>query len=144
MRATLIVLALTLGLAHGDEPKLDGAKAEMKKLEGSWVWTHMSRKGFKAPLPVEAILVFSADGSGVQKEPGQPDKKFTYVLDPSKTPRELDIFEADGKLGILAIYELDGDTLRFAATDGEASSKKRLGKFDADDANVWYLKRQKK
>jgi uncharacterized protein (TIGR03067 family) len=144
MRVTLIALALTLGLAHGDEPKVDGAKAEMKKLEGAWVWTHMSRKGFKVSLPADSVIIFGADGTVVQKEKGEPEKKNTYRVDPSKTPREMDFFYPDGKPNILAVYELDGDTLRFAACDGDDSTKRRLGKLDADDAYIWYLKRQKK
>lgn len=144
MGVSLIILSLGVGLALGGEPKVDGAKAEMKKLEGTWVWTHSSRKGIKFPVPPEVVFVFGTDGSVVQKEKGQPEKKNTYLVDPSKTPGEMAFFYPDGKMNLLAVYELDGDTLRFGAVDGGEGTKKRLGKLDADDAYLWYLKRQKK
>ncbi len=144
MRVVLIILASCLGMAYGDEPKVESTQAEMKKLEGTWVMTHMSRKGFKVPLPVEVVIVFGTDGSVVQREKGQPEKKSTYRVDPSKSPREIDFLDADGKLDMLGIYERDGDTFRFGASDDGDSTKNRLDKFDAANAYLWYLKRQKK
>lgn len=144
MGVSLIILSLGVGLALGGEPKVDGVKAEMKKLEGTWVWTHSSRKGIKFPVPPEVVFVFGTDGSVVQKEKGQPEKKITYRVDPSKMPGEMDFFYPDGKMNLLAVYELDGDTLRFGAIDDGEGTKKRPGKLDADDAYLWYLKRQKK
>lgn len=142
MRTVIVLLSLSLFAATPDRPKPDRVTEEMKKLEGCWVWKSISRKGFKAPVPVQVSFTFGLDGSLVQKETGQPEIKCTYKVNPAKSPGHIDISNAEGKLELLLIYELKGETLRLAALDRDDPAKERPRAFDADDAYLWYLKRE--
>ena len=48
MTATLIV-ALTAGLLTADAPRDEAAKAEMKKLEGTWAFQSVTAEGQEVP-----------------------------------------------------------------------------------------------
>src|SRR5437867_6160490 len=82
------------------------------ELEGTWV----AEKGGKK------IELRFAKGQFAGQFPGGKVLKGTYKTDPSKTPKQLDITfketdpKVDGKTAE-CIYEVNGDTLKWAAND---------------------------
>jgi uncharacterized protein (TIGR03067 family) len=76
----------------------------------------------------------------VLKEKGRPDKEFSYKIDASKTPRQIETTNGDNTV-TRGIYELKGDTLKIGCP--KASQGKGVTSFDAKDIAILYLKRAK-
>jgi uncharacterized protein (TIGR03067 family) len=113
-------------LLAADAPKAGTAEEEMKKLQGSWKVVSLEVEGKAIPeeefKDVRVIFkgdkMFSTKGG---KEGGKPNR---YKLDPSKTPKHIDIFHpatvrAAGKkkeevveLTSPEIYSLEGNKLK--------------------------------
>jgi uncharacterized protein (TIGR03067 family) len=111
MRIAVLLLPLS-GLLLAD----DGAKDELAKLKGTWQRVSAEVDGKKAnPMELEkTFLVVEGDRYTLQTPDGT--RKGTFKLDPSKTPRHIDILSASGPnkgKALLGIYELKGATLRY-------------------------------
>ena len=109
------------------EPANDLVNAELKKLEGQWLVVSSERSGKKYPTGNEH-WVFVGDRARVHLRPGNADKNAPFVvnegnllltyhfkLDPSKSPKEIDMTFLDGpnkeRVG-KGIYEISGDKLK--------------------------------
>jgi uncharacterized protein (TIGR03067 family) len=83
--------------------------------QGTWVPTEAELAAQKLPAEVlKALKLTLADGKYTVESGGGTDRG-TYTLDPAKTPKAMDITGTDGPnkgKTFLAIYELDGDTLK--------------------------------
>ena len=66
-----------------------------------------------------------------------------YKLDPSASPKTLDLIQTDPKDGTLCLYELDGDTLNLCYTFGDESSRPREFKADGKKVRVMTFTRVK-
>lgn len=107
-----MALAMIL-LVAADTPKEEGkVKDEMTKLAGTWSFTTLIAEG--NPVPAEYLkgaTIVLKDNTFVMTSFGTTYKG-TYSIDPSKSPKTLDISFTEGpEKGntSLAIYELDGD-----------------------------------
>src|SRR5262245_41003551 len=109
----LLAAAGTAALAGGAAG--DAAERDRKALVGTWQVTSVEANGQK--FPDEAIkdfqLIFTPD-SLTRKKGGKSESGSGYRLDPSKSPKWIDMTgKTDGKdVSIPALYELDGDTLK--------------------------------
>jgi uncharacterized protein (TIGR03067 family) len=116
-RFALSILAFTLiaPIARSDAPKAD----EMKKLEGEWQAVEVEINGKKRTNDDDEVkklrvvikgnnmTIRSSDGAGAER-------KKTFKIDPSKSPKEIDITSLDGqeKDQIAAgIYKFEKDRL---------------------------------
>src|SRR5690349_1833001 len=109
MRPIVLTLFAFAPLFAGDDPKPDDPKAEAEKLRGTWTFSRMERDGRDMTDQAAGVeVVFRADGFS------SPGIETTFTLDPSKSPRAMDITYKEGPAAgqtIKAIYKLDGDTL---------------------------------
>lgn len=94
----------------------DAVDADMKKLSGTWVVTAVEMGGKRPPpdqMPKMEIII---DGNNLTiKDPGGP-KPSTFSIDPSKTPKHLDmnLTRPGEKVTVHCIYSVDADELKLA------------------------------
>lgn len=140
MSMILIGSLLTFGALQDD------GKKELEKVQGKWVATVYEVNGRSLPPEVVKTIKFTfTDDKYVQEIMGMEAERGTQKLDPSKKPKEMDISitEGDGKGMLqLAIYELDGDTIKICANG--AGDKSRPKEFSAKGGAInIVIKREK-
>jgi len=129
----IVVLAMTGGMVLAAEaPKADGA-ADRAALQGTWQVVVQEMRGGAAPGdPREQRMIFAGDSFKLV----DGDKVFlrgTFTVDPSKTPRVMEMIVSEGAgtdhaAPVHGIYELKGGELVWCA--GEPGSEARPVKFD--------------
>ena len=118
------MLLVGLPNASGD-PQDDVVKKELKAMAGTWRPVSAENNGFKVPEDglKDTRRALDADGKWTMRRGEETVLQWKVkTLDPTKTPKEIDIEVASGEYkGVvyLGIYELEGDTLRicFAMPD---------------------------
>jgi uncharacterized protein (TIGR03067 family) len=126
MKKVLAVLAVAL-LAAADRPVSDDARADLKKLAGTWALVAEVSDGQKRDDDyVKKIKwVIHEDGTWKVLEDGQLKFRGKLTVDPTKKPRAIDSTLAGEQEGIIvrSIYEVNGDTLKHCFTVGEERPK---------------------
>jgi uncharacterized protein (TIGR03067 family) len=113
----------------------EGTRQEGKVLEGRWSVKSVVRN--RNDLPAERLKDLQAvfqDRRFMFQQGEKQLSKGTFRLDPSKTPRTIDLLtiDADGtEKTTLAIYELTEDALRIC---GAQPGEERPGEFAAMDS----------
>src|SRR5437764_7726524 len=121
MRIALVTLLCALVLTASDgscaraDDKADVEK-ELKKFQGTWTFASVEAGGKEVPAAeFQGITVtFEGDKYAVKKG-DEVVQACTLKLDPSQSPKALDVTVAEGpKKGavMLGIYEVSGDTLK--------------------------------
>jgi uncharacterized protein (TIGR03067 family) len=115
------------------------AADERKLLEGTWLPTaaELSEKPFDEATLKSMKLVIEGDKYTVTV--GKAIDKGAVKIDPAAKPKTMDIIGADGPnkgKTFLAIYELNGDTLRVCY---DLSGKARLTEFKTEKGNLLFL-----
>src|SRR5690348_6922028 len=121
MRIALVTLLCTLVLtasggtgARADD-KADVEK-ELKKFQGTWTFESVETGGKQEPAAdFKGMTVIFEGGKYTVKKGDEVIQVGTQKLDPSKSPKTLDVTVADGlNKGalMLGIYEITGDTLK--------------------------------
>ena len=137
----VLLLAGAVLAVAADDKKEDAAKAELKKLEGTWLLVSAEENGQKAPdngVKIKAVV----KGDKLTIYFGDQKLEGTISVDPSKKPKEIDTVTTADKKKSLAIYELNGDTLKICGGKGE-----RPKEFKADKGSncaLYVYKREKK
>jgi uncharacterized protein (TIGR03067 family) len=115
------LFVLLLGTLPGQaaDAKDEAVKKEMKALAGTWEATKVKPTGQDevAPPPGTLLLVIGADGKYSEKLMGMENETGTLTVDPSKTPKTLDLMILEGNdkgKKQFGLYELKGDTLTIA------------------------------
>ncbi|HQR05848.1 MAG TPA: TIGR03067 domain-containing protein [Gemmatales bacterium] len=147
-RSWLLVCALLATLGVQAWALDDKAAEEDKKFEGTWVVTAMEVGGQKVPEEGFKEMTFTFTGKKyVQKVGDQVVEAGTQDLNPSKTPKHMDINVTEGETKgqkQLAIYEIDGDKAKIcAANHGDTE---RPAKFETKEGSknmIFELKRKK-
>jgi len=111
---TPCLLALLVALPA---PGQDAAsKSDAERLQGRWKVVLLEENGKKN---TEAIAVVFKGDRAILEEKDSPPSEAVFKVDATKKPKQLDLLvpinpadKIDKGLKILAIYELDGDTLR--------------------------------
>lgn len=105
---TLVAALLISASALGDD-----VKEELKKLQGKWSPTSGELAGTKLPEDQLKVIQLTLEGEKYAVKIGDLSDVGTIKIDPSKTPRTMDITGTEGPnkgKTIPAIYELSGDT----------------------------------
>jgi uncharacterized protein (TIGR03067 family) len=121
MRIALVslhcILVLTASSATGAraDDKADVEK-ELKKFEGTWTFESVEAGGKEVPAAqfIGITVTFQGDKYAVKKG-HEVIEAATQKVDPSKSPKTLDVAVTEGPnkgAVILGIYEISGDTLK--------------------------------
>jgi uncharacterized protein (TIGR03067 family) len=107
-----LMFASALLMVAADDPK-DAVKKEYDKFEGTWRMESVTVDG--KPSPIEAFAEFRMTLKGEKFTTVTAEGKTdgTYKVDPSKSPKTIDITFIGGQLDgqtMLGVYKLDGDT----------------------------------
>ena len=111
-----VLLSLLISSAVADDAKDEAIKKDRKKIEGTWRIVALEINGNK-PGDEDArklTVVNGADGTWSLRSEGQEINKGTSTIDPTKTPKSIDITPIEGDTKgdqHLGIYEL-GETTR--------------------------------
>jgi uncharacterized protein (TIGR03067 family) len=120
--------------------------SDWKELTGDWQPTKMEIDGNALPPDdVKEFLVTMSEGKYVAKRGSDVIDEGKAVIDPSKSPKHLDLTatvgDAKDKLR-LGIYELKDDTMKFVIA---AADKERPTKFEsAAGSGCIYIEYKKK
>lgn len=142
-RALFTSVALAALFCTSAGPKDDAAKPDKETIQGTWRFVSVLDQGQEQPWPEGNRLVVTSNLLKIVYVKDDP-MGWAYTIDPSKDPKEMDwIVEIDPGRPIrqLAIYSLDGDTLKICST---AAGKPRPTKFESkkgDFGGLWVLKR---
>lgn len=124
------LLALAAALLLGADDPAAEARA---KLLGTWTASSGERAGRRLPESAVAGLTFVfEEGRYLVRQAGETIEEGTYTLDPARSPhRAIDLKITRGEEGVgetqPGLYQLDGDTLRFAfALPGAARRPERF------------------
>jgi uncharacterized protein (TIGR03067 family) len=140
--AVITLFATTCAAARADDP---GAK-EVKKLQGEWRVVEVEFRGQTLKKDDAEAMQFAVKDNGLTfsntEKPGRERKK-TFKLDPSKTPKELDLTSLDGQekdTTAACIYKLDGDRLTICMPYFAKDRSVRPKEFKVDaSGNVMLL-----
>lgn len=122
---TVVALAALVAFAGGDDIT-QAIKKDRAALQGTWKVTESVSKGEKAPLE-DLFLIFRGDAILIREE-GKTAENFSYLLDPTKKPKEMDLtLKVGAQKGRIdrAIYKLDGDTLRICIQTDKGAPRPR-------------------
>jgi uncharacterized protein (TIGR03067 family) len=128
MRRVVFAAAAVVILGAAQPPKDDPAKADLAKLQGEWAVKSIEIAGM--PLPGELpgkLVIEGAKFGGLGSD-------MTIVLDPTKTPKEIDLVRGASGQKWMGLYKLDGDTLTLCLAmieKGKLDTQKRPTDFDA-------------
>jgi RNA polymerase sigma-70 factor (ECF subfamily) len=112
-------------------PAPDALKSDKTRIQGTWVVEFTEKDGFRGVgdwwvIRADKIVLFRR---GVGED--DVDGEATYVLDPTKTPKAIDLTPdrgpAKGKT-LSGIYELEGDRLKVCFVTPEAEEEKGKGR----------------
>lgn len=151
MRIALAALLCTvvLTVSGGTGPRTDKAdvEKELKKFQGTWTFESVVAGGKKVPADAfkGVTITFEGDKYTVQKG-DEVIQAATQKLDPSKSPKALDVTVAEGPnkgTVILGIYEISGDTLK-VCFDPEGKQRPTQFKSASGSQTLVVHKRAKK
>lgn len=135
---TLVWMIVGIASLNGDDVS-QAIKKDKASLQGTWKVASSISKGVKAP-PEEIFLIFRGDAILV-REDGKTAENFSFVLDPSKKPKEIDLtIKVGAQKGRVdrGIYQLDGDTLRICIQSNKDAP--RPSEFTSPrDSELWLV-----
>lgn len=121
------------------------AKKELKLAAGTWKAVSFEKNGKAAPKEIVEQFSLVIEGDKWVTINGEQKTTLTLkAIDPTKTPKTLDLSEEkDGKTILIKyIYELEGDTLKLCRSFKDPSQ--RPEKFSSENGQgVGLLKRAK-
>jgi uncharacterized protein (TIGR03067 family) len=123
----------------------EDAKKDLEQLQGTWEIVEVVSDGQAAPADKVkgGQVVFKDDEMTLKESSDDKDpRKFRIQLDPSKKPKALDstALNRDYKGSVtLAIYELDGDTLKLCAPNNHEAKKDRPKAFKSEGGSELVL-----
>ena len=110
----LAVLGVACALLMGG--RADDKADEAKKLEGTWLVKSATHDGKPVDDMKDGQVVIAGDKLTIKPKGGK-DQEFTFNVDPSKKPKEMNmalVVKVPNASPGLVIYELDGDKLNMA------------------------------
>ena len=119
-------------------------QTELEKLEGNWQVISGQANG--EPIPPETItnISLSIKGTNYEAVIGDGNDHGHFSIDPSKTPRQMDIHsEREDNPHLLAIYEITSDLLRVCLGRQGAERPKSFATADDERLLLFEYKRKK-
>jgi len=142
MRISLVALFCAVGFAPSGTLADDKAdlEKELKKFQGTWTIESSETGGMAIPADQLKgfIVTFEGDKHTV-KNGDQVIQVGTQKIDPSKSPKTIDVTMSEGPnkgAVILGIYEIDGDTLKACF---DTSGKKRPTEFKSPPGSETFV-----
>jgi uncharacterized protein (TIGR03067 family) len=135
---SIAFVVLVASSARAENPAAD----ELKKLQGNWQVTEVEARGKKAgrddPEIKSMRFVIKGDELSVGSADGGATRQKTFKVDPTKSPREIDLTSLDGQekdTTAACIYKLDGDRLTICMPyfTKDPSTRPKEFKAGADD-----------
>jgi uncharacterized protein (TIGR03067 family) len=147
-RSWLLVCALLATLGVQAWALDDKVAEEDKKFEGTWIVTAMEVGGQKVPEEGFKEMTFTFKGKKYEQKVGdQLVEAGTQDLNPSKTPKHMDINVTEGETKgqkQLAIYEIDGDKAKIcAANHGDTNRPEKFETKEGSKNMIFELKKKK-
>ena len=147
---TALVLLAFVGQTSADDK--DDKIAEQKKLlQGRWEPTEVQVLGKKLPNEewTQMYWEFADDKVSILVKNPQPGKadflyRWNWAIDPSKEIAALDLTGSNPKLGFIAIYKVDGDTLTVCWNAGRETRPEKFESSKTDFRTLTTFKRVKK
>jgi uncharacterized protein (TIGR03067 family) len=107
----------------------EAIKKDKAALQGTWKVTASESKGEKVPAEdlKDLFLIFRGDAILI-REAGKTQENFSYVLNPTKKIKEIDVtLKVGPQKGRIdrGIYEIDGDTLRICIQSNKKAPRPR-------------------
>src|SRR5260370_39997998 len=118
MRIALVTLLCTLGLTASGGPRARAddtvdVEKELKKFQGTWTFESIEAGGKEVPAAEFKGITVSFEGDKYTVKKGdEVIQAATRKLDPSKSPKTVDVTVAEGPnkgAVMLGIYEISGD-----------------------------------
>jgi uncharacterized protein (TIGR03067 family) len=116
----LLLTVISAGLlassaaAFGGDKADDAVKKDVARLQGVWTMLELEANGRPA-LPGEMMSwILVVEGNQYNPGSGELSLEYTFRIDPSLTPKAIDLIPEDGPerhKTIRGIYSLEGDTL---------------------------------
>ena len=123
----------------------DAAKAEAKKLLGTWVVITCEKDGEKVPEKVlqgEVVrFIFHADSIAIKVE-DEIKSEERYTLDPRAKPRAIDLTDKEGRIA-RGIYSLEGEKLRICWTERGKARPTEFASKPGSGFDLFVLNREK-
>jgi uncharacterized protein (TIGR03067 family) len=119
-------------------------KKDTEKIQGNWTVVSWKKR---PEAELKGLKVIIKDGTITIDDGKKKKQKIPYKLDPSKKPKAIDLANTgiEGKETSLAIYELDGDTLKICWSEKDPEHRATEFASDEDSGQTMIvLKREKK
>jgi uncharacterized protein (TIGR03067 family) len=145
MRIALVTLLCTLILTApgGTGARADGkadVEKELKKFQGTWTFTSVETGGKEEPAAEFKGMTVTFQGDKYTVKKGDEVIQVgTQKLDPSRSPKALDVTVAEGLSKgavMLGIYEISGDTLKVCF---DPEGKKRPTEFKSASGSQTFV-----
>jgi uncharacterized protein (TIGR03067 family) len=125
IRLAGIVLTALASTSLADE----AAEEESRKLEGTWKFVSLMSDGQEAPKEVIEKWRWSVRGDEITwGDPIQGETKTSFKIDPSKSPKAIEITALDGKTkgkSLQGIYRFEGERLTVCLPEGRQAEEGR-------------------
>jgi uncharacterized protein (TIGR03067 family) len=111
--AAVLATALAMAFAPVPPPKprrAPTAEEELKRLQGTWQLAGAVVHGVRGGVSPDAYWVIKGD-LATEHRAGTVAGRWRLALDPSKSPKAIDLKEDRGNSLLPGVYELEGDTL---------------------------------
>jgi uncharacterized protein (TIGR03067 family) len=137
----VVVLVCTILLVAADKPKSDEAKKE--KLQGTWKVVEAVKRGKGMPKDtVDGMQVIIA-GKRLTLKDGDGKDVFEITVNPATKPPSIDMRLEDKELPILAIYNVDRETLKLKLCIDEKQVRPKDFAPEDRSCTLFILKRAK-
>jgi uncharacterized protein (TIGR03067 family) len=136
------LLLVTVGLIIAADTPQETTQKEKQKLQGAWAMISREVSGKKTDKEKLEGGRWTFDGDKIKITYQGKDEQASYVLDPSKDPKTIDLNSSETKRKAFGIYKFDGDILTVAYSLDERPKDWVTKK--GDKGIVLVLKRAKK
>ena len=105
----------------------DAAKKDVKELQGKWQAVELQAQGKKAPPEQVKKFRIVIKGDKITFNPDSENRKSKFKVDPSKSPKAMDMTPLDGPMKgktIPGIYSLEKGLLKICIPNGREITKR--------------------
>jgi uncharacterized protein (TIGR03067 family) len=143
-RLALLVLAVLVVGVPVSGRQTEKPEGDLAKMQGIWSVVSVSEDGRPFPKPEEFKFQFK-DNKILILSKGVTDREMTCTLDPSKSPREINLSRTvDGQVETAqGIYEMSGDSFKMCLIKPGQGARPKEFKSPNKDILLLELKRDK-
>jgi len=139
----LVICLFTSSLVVADDQP---TAQDVQRILGTWQVTRFEHKGRVAPEgEAKATLLIEAGGKGTLRPPNG-NAKFSYVVDDSKSPKQITFIYEGGPLDgrkQFGIYKLEGEKLTLCFASPRAGEAERPKEFKTEGSDYTLVVHQR-